>query len=339
VHFARVSLVAFALAALSAGCRKDPVLRLTYRVDVAAAYDGEKDKDAMMTQARDTIARRLDAFVGARSFSISTRGSDLLVDLAALDPHTPLQGVKAIIARSGRLELKMVDDRASESIFGSSLDLSGAPGEGIETYQEAAPDGLDADGGKTTVKSFFARMSCQPRKHPSESSEECLDRFRAWASGLKVPADHQIGFEAITEAVPDTEPPRFRQTGWRTMYMQLRAELTHTSVEDVAIGQDQGSGGYYLLLSWSSTGAERLEEITAANVNRRFAMVIERDIVESAPVIKQTIPGGKATITMGPGAPEKQLRDAKQLELVLKEGALPAPVHLVNEEAIRAGAR
>src|SRR5580658_4984231 len=163
---------------------------------------------------------------------------------------------------------------------------------------------------------------------------ECLTRFKGWTSTLSVPDDHVIGFESVTEPVEGTEPLQFKQVGWRTLYLFARAELTGDYITDATIGQDQQNfGQYYVLLTFSPAGADRFEEVTGANVNRRFAIILD-DIVDSAPVIKQKIGGGKATITMGAGDPEKQLHDAKQLELVLKSGALPAALSPSNESLI-----
>jgi preprotein translocase subunit SecD len=110
--------------------------------------------------------------------------------------------------------------------------------------------------------------------------------------------------------------------------------VTGDYITDASIGQDQQNfGQYYVLLSFSPAGADRFEEVTGANVNRRFAIILD-DNVDSAPVIKQKIGGGKATITMGAGDPDKQLHDAKQLELVLRSGALPAPITPSSESVI-----
>ncbi len=73
--------------------------------------------------------------------------------------------------------------------------------------------------------------------------------------------------------------------------------------------------------------------MTGANVNRRFAIILD-EIVDSAPVIRTKIGGGRASITMGAGDPEKQLHDANQLVRVLKSGALPAPITPSNESLI-----
>ncbi len=116
--------------------------------------------------------------------------------------------------------------------------------------------------------------------------------------------------------------------------MHTRAELSGDYITDVELGQDQQKfGQYYVSLTFSPAGADRFEEVTGANVNRRFAIILD-DIVDSAPVILNKIAGGRAQITMGAGDPEKQLHDANQLRTVLKAGALPAPITPSNESLI-----
>ena len=177
-------------------------------------------------------------------------------------------------------------------------------------------------------------MSCQPPKYPNESLSDCLGRLRAWAKTLSLPDDHAVGFSPVTEAVEGTEPVQFKQVAWRSLYIYSRAEVTGDYITDATIGQDQQNfGAYYVQLQFSPAGADRFEEVTGANVNRRFAIILD-DTIDSAPVIRQKIGGGKASITMGAGDPERQLHDAKQLELVLRSGALPAPITASNESLI-----
>jgi preprotein translocase subunit SecD len=291
-------------------------------------------RERAVAQAKDTVSRRVDE-LGLREAAVTTRDEDIIVEVPGTD-EASFREIKDIIRRTARLEFKMVDDGGSEKAFGPpALKSEDLPeGEGIAQYTEGAPDGLDASGHKKSVKGYYARMSCQPPKYPSETLSECLARFKAWAKTLTVPDDHTIGFEPVTEPVEGTEPLQFKQVGWRTLYLYARAELTGDYITDASIGQDQQNfGQYYVLLSFSPAGADRFEEVTGANVNRRFAIILD-DLVDSAPVIKQKIGGGKATITMGAGDPERQLHDAKQLELVLRSGALPAPITPSNESLI-----
>jgi preprotein translocase subunit SecD len=289
-------------------------------------------RETAVAQGKDTVSRRIDE-LGLKEAAVTTRDEDIIVEVPGVN-EASFRDIKETIRKTARLEFKMLDDGGSEKVFGSLKEDSYPSDEGIAPYQEVAPDGLDKNGKKKSIKGFYARMSCQPKKYPSETMNECLGRFKSWAATLSVPDDHQLGFEAVTEPLPDTEPLQFKQVGWRTVYMYQRAEVTGDSITEASIGQDQQNfGAYYVLLSFNPTGADRFEEVTGANVNRRFAIILD-DIVDSAPVIKQKIGGGKATITMGAGDPEKQLHDARQLELVLKSGALPAPITPSSESLI-----
>jgi len=291
-------------------------------------------RERAVAQAKDTVSRRVDE-LGLREAAVTTRDEDIIVEVPGSNEQS-FRDIKETIRRTARLEFKMLDDAGSEKVFGPPA-LKGdelPEGEGIAQYQEIAPDGLDGTGHKKSAKGFYTRMSCQPPKYPNELMLECLGRFKAWAKTLNVPDDHIVGFESVTEPVEGTEPLQFKQVGWRSLYLYGRAELTGDYITDASIWQDQQNFGQYsVLLSFSPAGADRFEEVTGANVNRRFAIILD-DIVDSAPVIKTKIGGGKATITMGAGDPEKQLHDAKQLELVLRSGALPAPITPSSESTI-----
>ena len=96
---------------------------------------------------------------------------------------------------------------------------------------------------------------------------------------------------------------------------------------------DRGLGGWHVAMELTPLGGDRFEEITGANVKRRFAIILDAK-VESAPVIQTKIAGGHAQITMGSANVDQQLQDAKKLELVLRSGALPAPISPSNEQRI-----
>ncbi|MGD0674947.1 MAG: protein translocase subunit SecD [Polyangiaceae bacterium] len=291
-------------------------------------------RDRAVAQAKETVSRRVDE-LGLREASVTTRDEDIIVEVPGSSEES-FREIKDTIRRTARLEFKMVDDAGSDKVFGPpALKSEDLPeGEGIAQYQESAPDGLDGSGHRKSTRAYYARMSCQPPKYASESMTDCLGRFRAWTRTINVPDDHAVGFEAVTEPVEGTEPLQFKQVGWRTLYLFGRAEMTGDYITDASKGQDQQDfGRLYVALSFSPAGADRFEEVTGANVNRRFAIILD-DIVDSAPVIKQKIAGGHATITMGSGDAEKQLHDAAQLELVLRSGALPAPITPSSEQTI-----
>jgi preprotein translocase subunit SecD len=279
-------------------------------------------RERAVTQAKDTVNRRVDE-LGLREANVTTRDEDIIVEVPG-ENKKAFDDIKEIIRRTARLEFKMVDDEVD--FFKDVKDSDLPEGEGISIYQQPAPAGP----GKS-VQTHYARMV----KRPHETMLECRDRFKKWAATLPVPDDHQIGFEAEVEYDADTA--KSTEIGWRTYFLFARAEVTGDSITDASVAQDQqgagGAGQYYVSITFSPAGADRFEEVTGANIQRRFAIILD-DTIDSAPVIKSKIGGGRASITLGSGDAEDQLSKARKLELVLRSGALPAPIVPSNESLI-----
>ena len=275
-------------------------------------------RERAVSQAKDTVNRRVDE-LGLREANTTTRDEDIIVEVPG-ESQKAFEDIKEIIKKTARLEFKMVDDEAN--FFGKIKDEELPEGEGIAIYQENAPAGP----GKS-VQSSYARMV----KRDNETITQTRERFKKWVATLPVPDDHTVGFEELEH---DPENPA-AELGWRTFYLFARAEVTGDSITDanVAQEQNQGIGQFYVGVTFSPAGADRFEEVTGANVQRRFAIILD-DVINSAPVIKTKIGGGRASITLGSGDPEEQLAKARQLELVLRSGALPAPIVPSNESLI-----
>jgi preprotein translocase subunit SecD len=277
-------------------------------------------RERAVSQAKDTVNRRVDE-LGLREANVTTRDEDIIVEVPGENKKT-FEDIKEIIRRTARLEFKMVDDVGD--FFGKVKDEELPEGEGISVYQENAPDGP----GKSTL-THYARIV----KKDTESQAQCLARFKTWTSTLSVPDDHQIGYQELTEYDPDAM--KTTEIGWRTYYLFSKADVTGDYITDATVSQDtqSGVGQYYVAVTFSPAGAEKFEEVTGANVQRRFAIILD-DTIDSAPVIKSKIGGGRASITLGAGDPEQQLSNARKLELVLRSGALPAPINPSNESLI-----
>lgn len=84
----------------------------------------------------------------------------------------------------------------------------------------------------------------------------------------------------------------------------------------------------YVAIEFNSEGSRIFDRITADNVNRRIAIVLD-NTVYSAPVVRERISGGKASITGN-----FTMNEAKDLAIVLRAGALPAPVKEVQNITI-----
>jgi preprotein translocase subunit SecD len=316
----RSGIIALAIVAV-VGCKKERVLRVTYEVDFTAAYDGEKDAQKVLRRARDVLANRLSSRVA----TVSVDGNDLSVELSALSPEE-LELTKATIQRPGRVALKMLDDAGSATVFGPTAKLAEEVEEAISPHDELAPDGRDPGGRPRHSKSYYARVDCRPPAHADESDRDCRKRLEAWTARLAVPAEHAIGFEAVTKPIEGADPPAGKTVGWRTMYLFSRAELTQDDITS-AVANKEGD----VSVTLSVTGALRFEQLTGANVERRLAIIVD-DVVSSAPVIKEKIAGGKLSITL-PVVDRKT--EAEGLARVLGKGALPAPLYPSREEVLK----
>lgn len=103
--------------------------------------------------------------------------------------------------------------------------------------------------------------------------------------------------------------------------------LTGKVIKDARVEIDQW-GQPYVALEFNNEGAEKFAEITGRHVGERLAIILD-DIVQSAPVIRTRITGGKAVIEGN-----FTMEEANKLRIVLKSGALPIPFNIVQNTTI-----
>ena len=114
----------------------------------------------------------------------------------------------------------------------------------------------------------------------------------------------------------------------RGIILKKQTLLTGKYIEDAGVQIDPQFNEPYVWLKFNSKGAKIFEQITKENVGKRLAIVLD-DVVRSAPVIKEKISGGEAQIT---GA--FTIEEAHDLAVVLRAGALPAPVKILQNITI-----
>jgi preprotein translocase subunit SecD len=113
------------------------------------------------------------------------------------------------------------------------------------------------------------------------------------------------------------------------MYMvNKEPELTGGVITDATANIDPNTSAPIVTMTMNSEGATEWARITGANVDKRIAIMLDGGIF-SAPVVKGKIPGGRSQIE---GLAD--LNEAKLLEIVLKAGALPAPVDIIEERSV-----
>jgi SecD/SecF fusion protein len=122
---------------------------------------------------------------------------------------------------------------------------------------------------------------------------------------------------------PDGRPARDPDPGARYL-VKDEVILTGDDVNNARTAWNQYNEPY-VSLEFKPRGGNIFAKVTEENVGRRFAIVLDHR-VSSAPYIREAIRGGQASIEMGEGDMQYQQRAASTLALVLRTGALPAPV-------------
>ncbi len=112
------------------------------------------------------------------------------------------------------------------------------------------------------------------------------------------------------------------------LLVESRTLMTGDVIVDARVRPGDLPNSRIVSIDMNSRGARLFEEITGENVNRQLAIILD-DTVYSAPRIQERIPGGRAIITGSFTADE-----ARDLAIVLRTGALPAPVTIAEERTV-----
>jgi preprotein translocase subunit SecD len=151
-----------------------------------------------------------------------------------------------------------------------------------------------------------------PVRVPKGKEEEVLKQAEA-----NLPEGDQILFERAVE----------KDTG-REYYVPFlvkkRVMLTGDVLTDAKVSIDQFNQPY-VSLTFDGKGGREFERITGENIKKRMAVVLD-NTVYSAPVIQDRITGGRAQITG-----TFSMQEANDLAIVLRAGALPAPLKIIQD--------
>jgi preprotein translocase subunit SecD len=149
--------------------------------------------------------------------------------------------------------------------------------------------------------------------------DERLDPDRAAQAGSPE------GTEVLYQRVVDKETKQERRIPY---LVQTKTLLTGADLATARVSIDQNTSEPYVSVEFNPEGAKAFADLTAANVGRRLAIILDGN-VHSAPVIREKIPSGQAQITGGFTSEE-----ATDLAIVLRAGALPAPVKVLEERTV-----
>jgi preprotein translocase subunit SecD len=138
------------------------------------------------------------------------------------------------------------------------------------------------------------------------------------AVGGQVPPDDEVLYEA------KTKPPA-------PVVVQKRIMVSGEDLVDAQPGFDQRTGEPIVSFRFNTNGARRFAQVTQENVGRPFAIVLDNQVI-SAPVIREPILGGSGQISG-----RFTVEQANDLAILLRAGALPAPLTIIEERTVGPG--
>jgi len=124
---------------------------------------------------------------------------------------------------------------------------------------------------------------------------------------------------------------------YRTYLLRAKTELTGDYISDArpSVDSSKGAGDPVVAFTMSAEGGRLMDRLTTENLGRRMAIVLDSK-VESAPYIQGKI-STNGQISLGSGRNyQEKFQEANDISLVLRAGALPAPVTIFEERSVGA---
>ncbi|HUE76879.1 MAG TPA: protein translocase subunit SecD [Longimicrobiales bacterium] len=299
------------------------------------------------------IRSRISEF-GVEEPLIQKSGADrIIVELAGI---TDEERAKDVIRQSAFLQFYLVHsgteyqaflnnlprvDRAVLAAFGEDAAVRGVEREdsGRETVEELLfGGGATAAAADTAVQEDTTEVPTEPSRRPfSALLLETGQPGQLFVDARDVPTlERWLADPGVRRAVGRENTLRFSQDSvaqggeiYRTLYvLEDRPFLRGEELEDAQPGRDQQYNETVVSFDLSRRGGRIFEDVTGANIGELIAIVLDEQVF-SAPVIRSRI-GSQGQIQMG-GAP---LSEAQDLALVLRAGALPAPLRIMEERTV-----
>lgn len=315
---------------LSRYFRNEPagITRRSTNAEVAAWLSTEAD--AAVARAIEIIRDRVDRY-GVTEPAIQRQGSRrVIVELPGIDDEERIRG---LLRGTARLDFRLMAEPAE---LLRSLQR-------IIEYYEVEPDSADVAAADTSMDV----LDLLDTGEDGTSGNLLLDKFQPIGQGVifgsSVAAD-TAAVNAMLDA-PDvqamlppgvtlmyTSSPEGMTADGEEIYYIVgvlnEADLTGEVVTDARVEFDPFTNVPEVSMDMNSEGARTWARMTGANVGKQVAIVLD-GVVYSFPTIQQRITGGRTKITNLASREE-----AADIVTVLKSGALPAPVDIVEERTV-----
>ncbi len=304
-----------------------------------------KEAEEAVNRAKEIIRNRVDQFGVAEPTILTKGGRRIIVELPGVSDK---ERVRKLLKGTAKLEFKLVRDpeialktlsdinkylarqnRLSDTTLANdSLALARADS------LAALPDSLKSQEQLKKENPLFAiadtdnGIIIDPRSGALFVTETAKPKVFAMLNR----ADVRERFGGDLQFLPDARP--FQNDAGENVYrlypLKREAELEGGVIVDARATFSIDGSRPEVNMKMNDEGTRKWARITGANIDKQIAIVLD-GVVFSAPVVKSKIPNGSSVINGLASAEE-----ARDLEIVLKAGALPAPVRIVEERTVGA---
>ena len=326
-------------------------MHLVLEVDDPDGTMSAEAKADMIDRVDQIIRTRIDEFGVEEPLIQQVGGERLIVELAGI---TDEDQAKSIVTRNAFLEFKLVlpggemegalprIDRRIVAALG--VDSIRAMGRDV-TNRTSQMEEILFGGPDTTATDSLSQAAADS----AEAAANALQPFSSLLFRGDIPGSYLVDAEDAAIAryflsMPEVQStlPRNEALHWGGDIVQqgvrsyeqlyvLTAEpfLTGDQLIDAVAQRDAQFNQSVVTFELSRVGGRRFGDFSGRNVGNNLAIVLDGQVM-SAPVLRDRI-GARGQIEMGAGTP---LEEARQLALVLRAGALPARINIIEERTV-----
>ncbi|RDD31249.1 protein translocase subunit SecD [Prosthecochloris sp. ZM] len=272
-----------------------------------------KEAEEALARAREVIRNRVDQY-GVAEPVIQTQGARRII--VALPGVSDQERVRKLLKGTAKLEFKLVRDREA---MVSALERIN------KRMAEREASAADSEGSVADANPLYKHIVVMDNGRayvPEYSREYLLTLFEDNDIVNLLPKDSELRLSAKSIEGQDGEQ-------FYDLYLIKKTpELTGGVITEAKATFGASTVQPEVTMKMNADGTAKWARITGANIGRQIAIVLD-GAVYSAPVVESKIPGGSSVIN-GIGS----LEEAQDLEIVLKAGALPAPVRIIEERTV-----
>ncbi len=291
-----------------------------------------EDAQDAVARAQEIIRNRIDQF-GVAEPTIQRQGDNrIIIELPGVQD---VQRAKDLVGQTALLEFQLLEPGEDRNRLLQRINALTSPAAADSAQAEEAVEeevSLFEEGGKEPETASSAR-SLVSMLIPMGNSDLAVgirdvqrvkNIIHSPAAQALVPSDVEFVFSSKPEGVEGNQ--------YYFIYLvRSRPEMTGDMLQDayVSIGQNVEYLGQPIVnFATTDEGVRQFSRITGAHIGDRMAIVLD-EAVYSAPTIQSKISEGRGIIT-GSGDQD----EAKDLAIVLRAGALPAEVHIIEDRTV-----